>query len=121
WDVGGQDMIRPPWKQYFQNCSGILYVVDTNDRERFVESREELKNVIDSDEMRFVPVVVQANQQDLPAATKLSEVVDALHLQKMTDRKWYIQGTCATTGEGLFEGLEELSRLVKDFKQSRRR
>ncbi|XP_046584620.1 ADP-ribosylation factor-like [Haliotis rubra] len=121
WDVGGQDKIRPLWRHYFQNCSGILYVVDTNDRERFVESREELKNVIDSDEMRSVPVVVLANKQDLPAAAKLSEVVVALHLQKMTDRKWYIQGTCATTGQGLFEGLEEMSRLVKEFKQSKRR
>ncbi|XP_046584613.1 tripartite motif containing 13-like, partial [Haliotis rubra] len=73
WDVGGQDKIRPLWRHYFQNCSGILYVVDTNDRERFVESREELKNVIDSDEMRSVPVVVLANKQDLPGEMATSQ------------------------------------------------
>ena len=46
--------------------SGVLYVVDSADRERIDESREELMNVLNSDEMRYVPVCVLANKQDLP-------------------------------------------------------
>nr|KAG5708008.1 hypothetical protein BaRGS_025146 [Batillaria attramentaria] len=68
WDVGGQDKIRPLWRHYFQNSQGVLYVVDSADRERLVESREELHNVLSSDEMRGVPVVVLANKQDLPVS-----------------------------------------------------
>ena len=37
WDVGGQDKIRPLWKHYFHNTEGLVYVVDSADRERFNE------------------------------------------------------------------------------------
>lgn len=47
--------------------SGLLFVVDSSDRERIAESREELFGILDSDEMKEVPVVVIANKQDLPS------------------------------------------------------
>ena len=33
WDVGGQDKIRPLWRHYYQNTQGLIFVVDSNDRE----------------------------------------------------------------------------------------
>ena len=45
---------------------GLIYVVDSADRERMIEAREELFGILESDEMRGVPVVVIANKQDLP-------------------------------------------------------
>ena len=41
WDVGGQDKIRPLWRHYFQNPQGLIFVVDSNDRERIQEAKEE--------------------------------------------------------------------------------
>jgi GTPase SAR1 family protein len=32
WDIGGQDKIRPLWRHYFVNTSGLIFVVDSNDR-----------------------------------------------------------------------------------------
>ncbi|XP_046584586.1 tripartite motif-containing protein 45-like isoform X2 [Haliotis rubra] len=72
-DVKPSFVIQGLLDSFGPGSKGILYVVDTNDRERFVESREELKNVIDSDEMRFVPVVVLANKQDLPGEMATSQ------------------------------------------------
>lgn len=70
WDVGGQDKIRPLWRHYFQNTQvgstecvllknrlvttffvwlllqGLIFVVDSNDRERIEESREELHKML---------------------------------------------------------------------------
>uniref|UniRef100_A0A8B9JVL7 ARF GTPase 5 n=1 Tax=Astyanax mexicanus TaxID=7994 RepID=A0A8B9JVL7_ASTMX len=37
WDVGGQDKIRPLWRHYFQNTQGLIFVVDSNDRERVAD------------------------------------------------------------------------------------
>lgn len=34
WDVGGQDKIRPLWRHYFSNTQGLIFVVDSNDRDR---------------------------------------------------------------------------------------
>lgn len=117
WDVGGQNKIRPLWRHYFENSQGVLYVVDSADRERLAESKDELQNVLNSDEMRNVPVVVLANKQDLPGAAGVSEIAERLELTKMHNRKWHIQGTCATSGDGVFEGMKEMARLVKEFKK----
>lgn len=39
WDVGGQDKIRPLWRHYFSNTHGIIFVVDSNDRERILDGK----------------------------------------------------------------------------------
>ena len=38
WDVGGQDKIRILWKHYYQNTDCLIFVVDSNDRERIGEA-----------------------------------------------------------------------------------
>jgi ADP-ribosylation factor protein 1 len=35
-------------------------------------------------------------------------MTDKLGLHRLRNRKWYIQATCATSGEGLVEGLKGL-------------
>merc|ERR1711948_108739 len=42
WDVGGQDKIRPLWRHYYQGTQGLIFVVDSNDRDRIQESHDEL-------------------------------------------------------------------------------
>lgn len=68
WDVGGQDKIRPLWRHYFQNTQGIIFVVDSNDRDRVVEAREELQRMLNEDELRDAMLLVFANKQDLPVS-----------------------------------------------------
>ena len=46
WDVGGQDKIRPLWRHYFQNTQGLIFVVDSNDRDRITEAEKELQNMV---------------------------------------------------------------------------
>ncbi|KAI0207568.1 ADP-ribosylation factor 1 [Lamellibrachia satsuma] len=72
WDVGGQDKIRKLWQHYFPNTEGLIYVVDSSDRERFSEAKRELFKVIERYEMTGVPVVIIANKQDLPGKFTLS-------------------------------------------------
>merc|ERR1712230_298567 len=45
WDVGGQDKIRPLWRHYYQNTQGIIFVVDSNDKERVGEAKDELNRM----------------------------------------------------------------------------
>lgn len=46
WDVGGQDKIRPLWRHYFTNTQGLIFVVDSNDRERIQEAAAELNKMV---------------------------------------------------------------------------
>ena len=103
----------------FQNTQGIIFVVDSNDRERVSEAREELQRMLNEDELRDALLLVFANKQDLPNAMNAAEITDKLGLHSLRQRSWYIQATCATSGDGLYEGLHplplcrlQLTRLV---------
>ena len=117
WDVGGQDKLRPLWRHYFSGAQGLVYVVDASDRTRFVEAKNELDWVLESDEMVGVPVVVMANKQDLPQAATPSDVAMRLGLDKLRNRKWHVQGTSALSGDGVYEAMKELSTLVKEYQK----
>merc|ERR1712002_643415 len=114
WDVGGQDKIRPLWRHYFQNTQGLIFVVDSNDRERVGEAREELMRMLNEDELRDAVLLVFANKQDLPNAMNAAEITDKLGLHNLRQRKWHTQATCATSGDGLYEGLDWLSAQLQN-------
>ncbi|KAF6216230.1 hypothetical protein GE061_000570 [Apolygus lucorum] len=109
WDVGGQSKIRPLWRHYFQNTQGLIFVIDSNDRERIEEAKSELQNMLQEDELRDAVLLVFANKQDLPNAMDPSQLTEKLGLAQLRNRQWYIQSTCATQGNGLYEGLDWLS------------
>ena len=33
WDIGGKDNMRPLWKSYIRSADGILFVVDSSDKD----------------------------------------------------------------------------------------
>ena len=81
WDVGGQDKIRPLWRHYYQNTQAIIFVVDSNDRERIDDSRDyensakdELHRMLSEEELRDAVLLVFANKQDVPGSMKVQEV-----------------------------------------------
>jgi ADP-ribosylation factor protein 1 len=106
WDVGGQDKIRPLWRHYFQNTQGLIFVVDSNDRDRINEARDELHRMLNEDELRDAALLIFANKQDLPNAMGAADITDKLNLNTLRNRQWKLQSTCATTAEGLYEGLD---------------
>merc|ERR1711908_110837 len=61
------------------------------------------------DELREAVLLVFANKQDLPNAMNAAEITDKLGLHSLRQRNWYIKSTCASTGDGLYEGLDWMS------------
>merc|ERR1712153_230920 len=109
WDVGGQDKIRPLWRHYYENSNGIIFVVDSNDRERIAEAKGELDRMMIEEELKDAHLLVFANKQDLPHALPTSDVAEQLGLNSLKNRNWFIQSCCATDGTGLYEGLDWMS------------
>lgn len=72
----------------FQNTQGIIFVVDSNDRERVSEAREELQRMLNEDELRDALLLVFANKQDLPNAMNAAEITDKLGLHSLRQRQW---------------------------------
>lgn len=119
WDVASHEKLRPLWRHYFKGTDGLLFVVDSADPERFEEARAELVIILQDVDMMDVPFVIFANKQDLPGASRPSEVVEKFGLQDVRWHEWHVQGCCATTGDGLVEGLEKLTDMIKQFRKSR--
>ena len=40
WDVGGQTTLRPLWRHYYTNTNAVIYVIDSNDRDRISEAKD---------------------------------------------------------------------------------
>lgn len=113
WDIGGQTLIRPLWKNFLQNIDGIIYVVDSCDTDRMELASEELFWVLSHDDVVGVPLLVFANKQDRKEAITPGKVGAALKLDTVKNRDWFLQGSSAITGDGLVEGFTELSRMIK--------
>ncbi|KAK9446414.1 ADP-ribosylation factor family-domain-containing protein [Limtongia smithiae] len=117
WDVGGQEKIRALWRHYYTGTQGLIFVVDSADRKRMPEAKQELHRIISDREMRDCLLLVFANKQDLPDAMRPAEVTQALELERLAGRTWFVQPSTAKTGEGLVEGLSWLSaNLPKEIK-----
>ena len=112
WDVGGQDKIRVLWKHYYQNTDGLIFVVDSNDRDRMEDAAEELKKMLAEEELKDCCVLVMANKQDLNGALSPGEVTEKLGMGALKGRTWLVQGTSATTGQGLKEGLDWMASVL---------
>lgn len=65
--------------------------------------------------LRYLCVCLLA-LQDLPNAMNAAEITDKLGLHSLRHRNWYIQATCATSGDGLYEGLDWLANQLKNKK-----
>ena len=111
WDVGGSDKIRPLWGHFYQGVNGIIFVVDSNDRERMEDANRELHKVLNENEIKDLSLLVFANKQDLPNALSQNDIVELLGLKNL-NRKWMIGSICASTSEG------EISKLLKEFSQT---
>jgi len=112
WDIGGQDKIRRLWRHYYRGTEGLIFVIDSSDRDRIDVAREELTHIMFEDDMRDAILLVLANKQDLPNAMTAAEVAEKLGLNNLRQRQWYIQAACATTGDGLYEGLDWMSQTL---------
>jgi ADP-ribosylation factor-like protein 2 len=78
WDVGGQKSIRTFWRNYFDTTDGLVWVIDSSDRERLIDCRNELGGLLKEERLSGASLLVVANKQDLPGALSPGEIADIL-------------------------------------------
>ena len=66
WDLGGQEELQALWDKYYSECHGVIYCVDSNDRDRIQESKKSFDAMISNENLCDIPLLVLANKQDLP-------------------------------------------------------
>ncbi|KAJ8605873.1 hypothetical protein CTAYLR_000570 [Chrysophaeum taylorii] len=109
WEIGGQDKIRQLWLHYLTDTHGLIFVVDSNDQTRLDDARYELHKLLHQG-TNFATTPASSctfiSKQDLPHALSATNLAAKLDFASLRTRKWYVQACAATTGVGLYEGMD---------------
>ena len=65
----------------------------------------------------YIPVL-EGSADDFCEAMTPQEVQERLKLSRLKERIWYVVPSCATTGEGLFEGLVSTGLSIGQWQSS---
>jgi small GTP-binding protein len=108
-EEGGRSAFRPLRRVYYRHVAGIIFVIDSNDRERIDQVRDELHQMFNDEHLQHKPFLILANKQDLPNRMNVDELRDKLNLNKLDgNTKWHLQPTSAIHNEGIYEGFKWL-------------
>lgn len=86
-DLGGHEIARRIWKDYYQSVDAIIFLVDSTDRERFPEAKRELDGLLQDESLSQVPFLVLGNKIDVPSAASEEELCMSLGLNALTTGK----------------------------------
>lgn len=79
WDCGGTDNARPFWHHYYANTDALVWVLDSKDQGRIVQSLCEFKKSLLVDDIspeNCNIVLLLANKQDLAGALTMADIRD---------------------------------------------
>ncbi|KAK7202865.1 ADP-ribosylation factor family-domain-containing protein [Myxozyma melibiosi] len=121
WDVGGQDMLRQLWKEYYADCHAIIFVVDSTDRARIEECRDTLQTVVTHEDTEGIPVLMLANKQDRDDSLEVEDIKEIFNkiAESLGARDSRVLPISALKGTGVTEAADWLTTRLMRNKQYR--
>lgn len=105
-DLGGQIDFRGMWNQVNEKADALVFVIDSNDIVRMVETKEIFYNIVNSQVNEDIPVLILLNKIDLPHRISRSDFINEFDLMSFTSRMtWTCYETSAKTGEGVYDAF----------------
>ena len=79
--------LTKPNRNYYADCHGIIYVVDTTDtsEDRIAECKSCLEEMLSDDRVASKPILLLANKYDRPKAMDENDVIDSLDLEHLAN------------------------------------
>eukprot|EP00347_Sterkiella_histriomuscorum_P000030 403377450 len=122
-DLAGQEKMRNVWKYYYSSIEGIIFVLDASNRERILEAKDEIQNLLQNEEAKQIPILILANKQDLEGAIKGNEMTEMLGLVEYVNKKPVpfikVQESSAVQDRGLYDGFEWIVDRIVQLGQQR--
>ncbi len=57
--------MRDLWGKFYSNADAVVFMVDSADTQRFEEAKRELYRILESAELKSVPILILGNKNDL--------------------------------------------------------
>jgi len=115
WDLGGQEELQSLWDKYYAESHAVIYVIDSSDRDRLLESKGAFDKMVTNEALDSVPLLVLANKQDIPGCMTISEIKgvfnESAHL--IGHRDCLVLPVSALRGDGVDEGFKWIVQCVK--------
>ncbi|KAI3388099.1 hypothetical protein SNEBB_000551 [Seison nebaliae] len=112
WDVGGQKSIRAYWRNHFESTDGLIWVIDSADRERLSTCKNDLLLLLNQEKLNGATLLIFANKQDLDGSVSGEQLKETLELDKLTTHHFEIVECSAATGDNLLDGI---SWMINDI------
>lgn len=106
YDLGGQEDFRGLWGDVNEKSDGLIYVIDSTDITRLMETREIFYNVINTQIDPSIPVMILLNKSDLPDRINRPDFIQDFGLSQLTNTKWACFETSAITGDGIYQAFK---------------
>lgn len=118
-DMGGHDVARKIWENYFLYSGSIIYMVDSSHIESLEKSREELWKILGDERVEKIPILVFGNKIDKKGALSEEELKEALGIDKeslekhgLKNRKLELFMCSVALNSGILEGFKWLNKQI---------
>jgi len=105
------------WVPIYEKADAIIYVIDSNDIDRLYDANLEIDKLLLDQLLKNKPLLILANKQDLNGAINPDTLSEQFNLKnKITDRKWSLQGISSKCNIGLKESFEWINNCLSENK-----
>ncbi len=118
-DMGGQQIYRSKWRDYWMDTDFLIYTVDATDTERFDQARLFLWEVLQSRRASKIPLLVLSTKMDKHEARPLDEIIKALNLEAIKGRLYSAFDISVKTEKNINNVLNFLASHVLGIKEMR--
>jgi len=112
-DIGGHEQARRVWETYCKASDGIVFIVDSVDKKRIEEAREELTRILENEELSAIPVLILGNKIDVRGAMSKEELTEQLGYLNVERNGPVMLIMCSVMAEtGYIDGFRWLANVT---------
>jgi signal recognition particle receptor subunit beta len=96
---------------------GIIFVVDSSDRARFLESATALRSALEHTSLAGKPLLVMANKNDIEGSASSEDVGASLQTNEIKDRPIQIAPCSAKLNQNMDGPIKWIVKEAVDFRK----